>query len=123
MGQRRFGEVIRVLRERLARVPDNLSVALRLAWMLATSPEPDLRNGSEAVRLAERVYRTAGYNNPRALDVLAAAYAETGRFDEAVQKAQEALQLAVSSGQGELGKRIQGRLKLYKAHRGVHKQP
>jgi tetratricopeptide (TPR) repeat protein len=123
MGQRRFGEVIRVLRERLARAPDNLSVALRLAWLLATCPEPDLRNGSEAVRLAERVYRTAGYNNPRALDVLAAAYAETGRFDEAVQKAQDALQLAVSSGRAELGKRIQERLKLYKAHRGVRKQP
>jgi tetratricopeptide (TPR) repeat protein len=121
MGQHRFSEVIGIFRERLARAPDNLGVALKLAWLLATCPEPNLRNGPEAVRLAQRIYQAARYSTPRNLDVLAAAYAEAGRFDEAIQTAQQALQIAVSSGQAELGRRIEERLRLYKTHRSYHK--
>ena len=120
MGQRRFDESIRILREGLVLAPDHFGVAINLAWLLATCPEPHLRNGTEAVRLAERVCRATEAPHPRALDTLAAAYAEMGRFDEAIEQATQALQRAVSSGQTRLSKQIEARLTLYKAHRRIY---
>ncbi len=117
--QRRFDQLIPLLQERLRQAPGDIGVALNLAWMLAACPEPRLRNGPQAVELAERICQASKYKDPRALDTLAAAYAEIGRFDEAIQKAQLALQIAFTSGQSELGKRIEIHLKLYKAHQPV----
>ena len=51
--------------------------------MMATDPDPSVRNGSEAVRLAERAVQLTGAREPTLLDTLAAAYAEAGRFQEA----------------------------------------
>ncbi|GAH67769.1 unnamed protein product, partial [marine sediment metagenome] len=58
-----------------------------LAWLLATAPQADLRDGARALPLAKGVCESTGYNNPRFLDTLAAAYAETGQFEEAIQTA------------------------------------
>ncbi|MCK5381906.1 MAG: tetratricopeptide repeat protein [Candidatus Latescibacteria bacterium] len=123
MGRKSFGASIRVLREASAYAPDHLSVTINLAYLLAACPEPNLRNGKEAVQLAERVCQATAYKNPQALDALAAAYAETGRFDEAVQKAEQALQIAGASGHDKLGKQIQARRNLYKAHRKYRLMP
>ncbi len=65
-----------------------------LAWMLATSRDDSLRNGAEALTLAELVCRGAGANDPLLLNTLAAAYAETGQFDKAVATTEAALKLA-----------------------------
>jgi Flp pilus assembly protein TadD len=123
MRRRGFGDSIRVLREALAYAPDHLSVTINLAYLLAACPESNLRNGTEAVQLAERVCRATAYRNPQALDALAAAYAETGRFDEAIHRAEQALQIAGSSRQAKLGKQIEARLTLYKAHRKYRMMP
>jgi hypothetical protein len=64
-----------------------------LAWFLATSPDPNMRNPSEAIRIAEKLSSETNYNNPALLDTLGAAYASAGRFAEAIEIAQKALSL------------------------------
>jgi protein O-mannosyl-transferase len=65
-----------------------------LARILATCPDDGIRDGQRAVMLAEDVCGATLHLSVRALDVLAAAYAETGRFDDAVRTATRALKLA-----------------------------
>jgi hypothetical protein len=63
--------------------------------MLATCPDSAVRDGTAAVDAAEQANRASGGNNPEILDVLAAAYAEAGRFTDAVKTAGQGLRLAV----------------------------
>ncbi len=71
------------------------AAALRgAAWILATSADPSLRNGREALALAVRAAEASGGKDAAVLDTLAAAYAETGRFTDAVLTARRALALA-----------------------------
>jgi tetratricopeptide (TPR) repeat protein len=74
--------------------PHNVDACHYLAWILATCPEPSIRNGAKAVELAREVDRFSGGEDPEIAGTLAAAYAEAGRFPEAVATAQQALQLA-----------------------------
>jgi tetratricopeptide (TPR) repeat protein len=98
--------------------------ALRsLAWLLATSPEPKVRDGAQAVIVAERANQLSGYENPVALDTLAAAYAEAGRFDSAVATETRAVDIARTSGQTALANRFVGRLELYRAGKPYHRVP
>ncbi len=69
-----------------------------LAWILCTAANPDFRNGSEAVKMAERACELTGRNDPEKLKTLAAAYAETGRFEAAVKTLQSAMDLAAKAG-------------------------
>src|SRR5262249_34993448 len=62
----------------------------RLAWILATNPHDDLRNGTEAVRMAERACELTQHKGAQFMATLAAAYAEAGRFPEAETTAQKA---------------------------------
>jgi protein O-mannosyl-transferase len=78
--------------------PGNMNAQCNLAWILATSADSSRRDGAKAVALAENVARRAGHPNPMVLRTLAAAYAETGRFSEAIDAAQDALQLAMNQG-------------------------
>ena len=66
--------------------------------MLATSPNPRLRNGAEAIELARRAEQLTGGKNPVVLRTLAAAYAEAERFTEALAAAQKAHDLALAQG-------------------------
>ncbi len=82
--------------------PDNMNAQCNLAWILATSADSSVRDGAKAVDLAENVARRAGHPNPIVLRTLAAAYAEAGRFSEAISAAQSALELATSQGNSGL---------------------
>ena len=95
--------------------PENLAALSNLAWLLATSPDPTLRNGSEAVRLAERADSTSSRSDkhPTVLRILAAAYAEAGQFTEARETAQHALEAANIQGNTTLAEALQGELALY----------
>ncbi len=64
-----------------------------LAWILATSRNSAVRDGSDAVVLAEKAAAARHYKNPATLDTLAAAYAEAGQFEKAVSTEQEAIAL------------------------------
>jgi hypothetical protein len=92
--------------------PRRLAVRLRLAWLLSTSPDPEARNGAEAVGLVSAVAQRA--QNPRILDVLAAALAEAGRFEQAADAAARAARLADAGRQPGLAERIRAREAVYR---------
>jgi tetratricopeptide (TPR) repeat protein len=114
---RRYAQAIAVLREGLRLRPGDLAYANNLAWLLATSPHDDVRRGAEAVALAQRVCRAAREDNAAFLDSLAAAYAETGHFDRAVEVAKRALQMARKEGEAARAGQLAERLKLYRQGR------
>jgi tetratricopeptide (TPR) repeat protein len=87
--------------------------SLRQAWELATHPDPLRRNGPLAVQTAAQVLEAAGDGDAAALDTLAAAYAELGRFGEAAVSARRARQRAREARQDDLANDIEGRLILY----------
>ena len=121
--QRRFGQAIRFLEERLSQAPDNIELTLDLARLLSTCPESKLRNGTRAVHLAQRACQATQNRDPMALDVLAAAYAEIGHFQKAIQIGEQAFELAISSGRANLAKQIEAHLKLYKTRQTIHGEP
>jgi len=86
-----------------------------LAWILATTDSPPLRNGEQAVRLAERACQLTDHQRANYLATLAAAYAEAGRFDEAEQTARRALALATSARQDSLATTIASQVDLYRS--------
>ncbi len=110
----RAGEAAAEYREALRRRPDWQPALASLAWLLATSREPAVRDGAQAVELAARAHRAAG-DDPATLDVLAAALAEAGRFEEARQVGARALQLAEQTGDRALAAEIGRRLRGYEA--------
>jgi tetratricopeptide (TPR) repeat protein len=77
--------------------PAGVEPVNNLAWILATASDPAVRDGAEAVRRAEEAARLTEHRNPQVLDTLAAAYAEAGRFDEAVRTARQAVELLPGS--------------------------
>lgn len=81
-----------LLRQALAMKPDRRNSRIRLAWILATSPEDPLRNGPEALELVRSVMALQSVYPAELLDILAVSLAESGRFPEA----RAALQLALS---------------------------
>ncbi len=97
----------------LAVQPDNGNAMSNLAWVFATSPDDSLRNGAKAVQLAEEALRISGGRIPIIFRTLAAAYAETGRFSEAIQTAQRGIESANGQGNSGLATELQGNIALY----------
>jgi cytochrome c-type biogenesis protein CcmH/NrfG len=73
-----------------------------LAWILSTDVNPDFRNGPEAVKMAEQACALTSRNDPVKLKTLAAAYAETGRFADAINTLRTAKDLAAKANRQEL---------------------
>jgi tetratricopeptide (TPR) repeat protein len=111
--QGRVAEGVEEWQKVLAVEPDNGNAMSNLAWVFATSPEDSLRDGAQAVQLAEQALRISGERIPMIFRTLAAAYAESGRFPEAVQAAQQGMQLANSQGNLGLVTELQGNITLY----------
>jgi hypothetical protein len=88
-----------------------------MAWILATHPDPRVRNPGEAIRLAEAAAERTARRQAVILDTLAAAYAAAGQFDRAALTAQEAASLAASAGPAGLAAEIAKRLELYRQKR------
>ncbi|UCG32298.1 MAG: glycosyltransferase family 39 protein [Phycisphaerales bacterium] len=132
--QNRYKEAVEAARRGLAGASTNTFVALELARLLAISPDPEVRDGVESVFLGRKVVEATGGRSPDALDVLAAGYAEQGRFDEAVRTAREAVIRALDAGKqaqqqgyAEIAARmrsladdIQRRLRLYESGTAFH---
>jgi tetratricopeptide (TPR) repeat protein len=108
-------EAITHFQKALTIKPDYVEVQNNMALVLATCPQASLRNGIKAVELAERANQLTGGKNPVVLCTLAAAYAEAGRFPEAVETAQRAMQLAETQSNTALAGALQSQLKFYRA--------
>lgn len=100
--------------------PDDLN---NLAWELATSPDTGVRNGTLAVKLAERACELTHYQVTIMIGTLAAAYAEAGRFDEAILTAQKACVLASELKQTDLLIINQELVVLYQARQTYREPP
>lgn len=85
------------------------------AYMLATCPDPAIRNGPEAVRMAEEALSLKGENTSM-LDTLASAYAAAGRFNDAARTARRGIDLATAEGNPQAIRDLQERLKRYAAN-------
>jgi tetratricopeptide (TPR) repeat protein len=101
-------------REAIRLHPNDAARLNDAAWTLATNPNASVRNGTEAVELAERASKLSGDNAPAILATLAAAYAEAGRFSDALRTGQQAERLAVAAGKGTLAEQNRARQDLYK---------
>ncbi len=115
LAQGRTAEGLAQLRESLRVRPGYLEIANNLAWLLATLPDPALRDPDEAVALARAAAKQSGGQDPRVLDTLAAAHAAAGHFDRAVWFATLAIQVAARRGDEPLALAIRARLALYLA--------
>jgi len=108
-----YAGAVTAFRDALARNREHAGAHNNLAWVLATCPEPRWRDGAQAVREAEEALRLVHRDDPEMLDTLAAAYAEAGRFDEAVQAARSGLAHATAAGQAAVADQFRQRVELY----------
>ena len=110
-------------REAIRLQPNNAVLLNDTAWMLATNPNPSVRNGAEAAELAQRALKLAGDNEPVILGTLAAAYAEAGRFPEAVRTGEQAVRLAAARGDRVLVQQIRTCLEFYTSGKPYRQMP
>ena len=113
-------EAIAHYRRVLAIEPNSAIAMNNLAWLLATAANPALRNGSEAVQLAERACQQTRNQEAFFIGTLAAAYAEVGRFDDAVKAAQKAQAMALAHGQTNVADSNGLLLKNYQSGHAYH---
>jgi tetratricopeptide (TPR) repeat protein len=97
-------------RQALLQAPDNLRVLNDTAWTLATCADAAVRNGAEAVTLAGHAVDLTSGRDPGLLATLAAAYAEAGGFDRAVEAEKRAIDLAIQQGNAPLATTLRARL-------------
>jgi protein O-mannosyl-transferase len=116
-------EAVAEYRRALALKPDLVEALNNLAWILATCSDGGVRNGDEAVRLAERACRLTDYKQAATVGTLAAAYAEAGRFTDAVAAAEKAVELAGTAGNPQFADINQQLLALYRAGKPYHEPP
>jgi tetratricopeptide (TPR) repeat protein len=113
--QGRFKEALQHFRKAVELEPNSVEALGRLSWLLATHADPTVRNGAEAVTLAQRACQLTKFEQAQILNALAAAYAESGKLDLATQTAQKALEIARSKQQANLIPMTESLLKLYQS--------
>lgn len=110
-------EAVEQWQEALATQPENGNAASNLAWVFATSPEDSIRDGTRAAELGEKALRISAGKIPMIYKVLAAAYAENGRFPDAIKTAQRGAELATSQGNPALAAELESNIALYQSGR------
>src|ERR1043166_4138189 len=113
-------EAIEQYTEALQLEPQSTEALNNLAWIRASHPQAEFRNGPEAVRLAERACGQTDYKQPVLVGTLAAAYAEAGRFADATNAARKAIELATAVNEKEVAARNQELLEIYRAGHAYH---
>ena len=108
------GDAIAHYEKSLQIAPNSTPILNTLAWVLATSSDAQLRNGVRAVELARQADELAQGKDPVFIRTLAAAYAESGRFNDAIAAAQRGLKLAQAKGDSTLANKLQMDIDLYR---------
>ena len=111
--QNKAVEAVQHYREALRIRPDFPEALNNLALMLATSQEADIRNTAQAIQFAERACELTLYGTPDYISTLAVAYAEAGRFDDAIATAEKACEVASESNDKDLLKQNQAFLAIH----------
>jgi tetratricopeptide (TPR) repeat protein len=102
--------------EAMALAPDDPHSRSNLAWVLATSTDASIRNGAKAVELAQQAVSLSGGREPLFFRTLAAAYAETGRFSDAIAVIQQTVAIARMQGKTGLANLLEEDVLLYRGH-------
>ena len=113
--QERLREAITEYDRALNIKPDDSLAVNNLAWILATSSDNSIRDGTRAVRLAQEGVQISDGKDPNVLRTLAAARAEAGQFSEAVATAEEAMAMAAAQNKPELAANLEKEITLYRA--------
>jgi tetratricopeptide (TPR) repeat protein len=108
----KFGEAIESYKQAISNDPNDPNSLNNLAWLYSTCPDQQFRDGKEAVRLAQKACELSGYDNMFRVASLAAAYAECGDFDKAVEYQEKAIELADDN---NVKTEYENRLAFYKA--------
>ncbi len=119
----RYGDADAALVDAIRLQPHDTELLANRAWLLATAPDDRVRDGEEAVELASRVCQAENYRDPYSLETLAAALAETGRYDHAVTTAEHARALAQSHGLSDLVATLNRHLDDYRGQRPIRMPP
>ena len=112
----RYEDAKRALDSSIHVDPNDTTSMNDLAWLLATAPEPRVRNPHRAVSLAQKCCGLNHWTNAYSIDTLAAAYASAGNFGQAVRYQQLAMETLNKSERAEQLTAMQDRLKLYSSH-------
>ena len=121
MHRRDFADAIAHYEKALSLQPRSLLFQNNVAWQLATCPDPAVRNGANALSLAEKANQLSGEQDPVILNTLAAAYAENGQFPRALEIADKALHLAETAGNSGLIEILRQEIALYRADKPYHR--
>jgi serine/threonine protein kinase/Flp pilus assembly protein TadD len=118
-----YDEAIGYYKSAIKADPCNAFAYNHLAWLLATCPEDEFRNGVKAVRNATRACELTNWKNVNHINTLAAAYAEATNFNQAVKWQKKAIDLLVDDQSSKYQRMSEARLKLYQARQTYHRQP
>jgi Flp pilus assembly protein TadD len=116
-------EAPKLLHQAVVWIPESTAALSELAWVFATHPRDELRDGPEAVRLANHACALTKRSDPMLLAILAAAYAETNDFGEAISTIQESLSKARSSKNTDAAAFAQNLLVSFQSHKPVRAYP
>ena len=120
--QKKWAEADDHLRLAVKALPNNPVAARDLAWVLAASGDPKIYNPAEAIQLAEHACELTERHDAGCLDILAIAYSESRRFDDAIKASEHAAQMAKDEGDTDLVAQIQERLKYFREGRTFRDQ-
>jgi tetratricopeptide (TPR) repeat protein len=95
--------------------PSEVSARNNLAWVLATSSDPSIRNGAKAVGLAAEAVEISGGKDAIFFRTLAASYGECGKFADAIAAAEKGQKIAISRGDSDLARTLEKDIALYRA--------
>jgi len=121
--QARFSDSLAQLRLAIGEEPNRLFAVSLAARLLATCPDSSIRNGAEALSLADKAKQLTGGNDPDILDTLSAAYAENGNFTQAIEIEQQAVSLATQQGDTALATSLKAHLARYAANQPLRLAP
>jgi protein O-mannosyl-transferase len=107
-------------RRALALDPNSAEALNKLAWIFATNPDGNFRNGGEAILLAEKACKQTDYKKLDFVGTLGAAYAEAGRFEDAVATAKQAQTIALTTGETNLASINRDLSKLFASRMAFH---
>lgn len=109
-------EAVAQYQDAIALAPEDPHSRINMAWVLATAPDASIRDGIKAVEFAQQAMELSGSKDPKFLRTLAAAYAESGRFSEAIATARQAMMTATVQGKAGLAHVLYGDVELYRAN-------
>jgi tetratricopeptide (TPR) repeat protein len=103
--------------------PEDAGAWNNMAWVLATSSDASIRDGAKAIDLARRAVQLSGGTDPMFLRTLAASYAESKQFSEAISVAERAIEIATAQGKSASANALEADITLYRVHAPLRKLP